>query len=203
MLLAMDLRHLRYFQAVAEELSFSKASRRLHIAQPALSRAVKELEEMLGLELLARTRRFVALTPAGRVLLSETRLLLQRLDEAIRRVQRTAAGEEGELRLGYIGPPTQIFLGRIVKEFRRRYPRLTVILEERQEAALLFIEACEYSPGFYLVTPPAVEPFVKRYLDVAEGPSLLTQPPDTIRNSLPKYSKRLCGDVRVINVWND
>src|SRR5436190_3025899 len=131
MLPAMDLRHLRYFQAVAEELSFSKASRRLHIAQPALSRAVKELEEMLGLELLARTRRFVALTPAGRVLLSETRLLLQRLDEAIRRVQRTAAGEEGELRLGYIGPPTQIFLGRIVKEFRRRYPRLTVILEER------------------------------------------------------------------------
>src|SRR5207237_6638021 len=131
MLPAMDLRHLRYFQAVAEELSFSKASGRLHIAQPALSRAVKELEEMLGLELLARTRRFVALTPAGRVLLSETRLLLQRLDEAIRRVQRTAAGEEGELRLGYIGTSPQIFLGRIVKEFRRRYPRLTVILEER------------------------------------------------------------------------
>ena len=86
---------------------------------------------MLRLELLARTRRSVALTPAGAVLLDETRLLLQRLDEAVRRVQRTAAGEEGELRLGYIGPPTQIFLGRIVKEFRRRYPRVTVILEER------------------------------------------------------------------------
>src|SRR5207237_10361018 len=93
--------------------------------------AVKELESLLALSLLARTRRFVALTPAGRVLLSETRLLLQRLDEAIRRVQRTAAGEEGELRLGYIGTSPQIFLGRIVKEFRRRYPRLTVILEER------------------------------------------------------------------------
>ena len=127
----MDLRHLRYFQAVAEELSFSKAARRLHVAQPALSRAVKELEGMLGLELLARTRRSVALTPAGAVLLNETRLLLQRLDEATRRVQRTAAGEEGELRLGYIGPPTQSFLGRIVKEFRRRYPRVTVVLEER------------------------------------------------------------------------
>ncbi len=127
----MDLRHLRYFQAVAEELSFSKASGKLHVAQPALSRAVKDLEGMLGLELLARTRRSVALTPAGAVLLNEIRLLLQRLDESIRRVQRTAAGEEGELRLGYIGPPTQIFLGRIVKEFRRRYPRVTVVLEER------------------------------------------------------------------------
>ena len=127
----MELRHLRYFQAVAEELSFSKAANRLHVAQPALSRAVKELEEMLGVELLSRTKRTVALTPAGAVLLSETRLLLQRLDEATRRVVRTAAGEEGELRLGYIGPPTQTFLGRIVKEFRRRYPRVSVVLEER------------------------------------------------------------------------
>jgi DNA-binding transcriptional LysR family regulator len=127
----MDLRHLRYFQAVAEELSFSKASRRLHIAQPALSRAVKELELAIGVELLARTRRSVALTPAGAVLLDECRLLLQRFDEALRRVQRTAAGEEGELRLGYIGPPTQMFLGRIVKEFRARFPRVSVVLEER------------------------------------------------------------------------
>lgn len=127
----MDLRHLRYFQAVAEELSFSKAARRLHVAQPALSRAVKELEDQLGVELLARTRRSVSLTPAGSVLLNETRLLLQRLEEATRRVQRTAAGEEGELRLGFIGPPTQSFLGRIVKEFRRRYPRVTIVLEER------------------------------------------------------------------------
>ena len=127
----MEFRHLRYFQAVAEELSFSKAAHRLHVAQPALSRTVKELEERLGVELLARTRRSVALTPAGSMLLHETGLLLQRLDEAVRRVKRTAAGEEGELRLGYIGPPTQAFLGRIVKEFRRRYPRVSVVLEER------------------------------------------------------------------------
>lgn len=127
----MELRHLRYFQAVAEELSFSKAARRLRIAQPALSRAVKELEENLGAQLLARNRRSVSLLPAGAVLLHEIALLLQRLDESIRRVKRTAAGEEGELRLGYIGPPTQSFLGRILLEFRRRYPRLSVVLEER------------------------------------------------------------------------
>src|SRR5437870_5821368 len=96
----MELRHFRYFQAVAEDLSFSKAARRLRIAQPALSRAVKELEENLGVQLLARSRRAVSLLPAGAVLLREIALLLQRLDESIRRVQRTAAGEEGELRLG-------------------------------------------------------------------------------------------------------
>lgn len=127
----MELRHLRYFQAVAEELSFSKASLRLHIAQSAISRAVKELEEHLGVKVLNRTRRLVSLTPAGAVLLHETGLLLQRLEESVRRVQRTDAGEEGELRLGYIGAPTQAFLGRLVGEFRLRFPRVSVVLEER------------------------------------------------------------------------
>ena len=127
----MELRHLRYFQAVAEELSFSKASRRLHVAQPALSRAVKELEERMGVVLMLRNRRAVSLTEAGAVLLHEIGVLLQRVDDAVRRVQRTAAGEEGELRVGYIGPPTQSFLGRLLAEFRRRYPRVSVILEER------------------------------------------------------------------------
>jgi DNA-binding transcriptional LysR family regulator len=127
----MDLRRLRYFQAVAEQLSFSKAAQRLRVAQPALSRAVKELEEEMGVLLLWRTRRSVSLTPAGTVLLHETGLHLQNVDETIRRVRRTAAGEEGELRLGYIGPPTHKFLGRILKEYRRRYPRVSVMLEER------------------------------------------------------------------------
>ncbi len=127
----MDLRHLRYFQAVAEELSFSKAARRLRIAQPALSRAVQELEREIGARLMDRDRRSVRLTPAGSVLLHETGLLLDRLDESLRRVRRAAAGEDGELRLGYIGPPTQFFLGRLLREYRERFPRITVILEER------------------------------------------------------------------------
>jgi DNA-binding transcriptional LysR family regulator len=127
----MELRHLRYFQAVAEELSFSKAARRLHIAQPALSRAVKELEEKIGAVLMLRNRRTVSLTEAGAVLLHEIGILFQRVDDAVKKVQRTANGEEGELRVGYIGPPTQAFLGRLLAEFRKRYPRVSVILEER------------------------------------------------------------------------
>ncbi|MCD6051775.1 MAG: hcaR, partial [Verrucomicrobia bacterium] len=127
----MELRHLRYFQAVAEELNYSRAARRLRVAQPALSRAVKEIEVELGATLFERTRHYVRLTPAGVVLLREAGLLLERWEDALRRVRRTAAGEEGELRLGYIGPPTQPFLGRLLAEYRKRYPLVSIHLEER------------------------------------------------------------------------
>jgi len=127
----MELRHLRYFQAVAEELSYSKAAVRLRIAQPALSRAVQELEQDIGALLFDRGGRTIRLTPAGTVLLRDTGLLFDRLDETVRRVRRTAAGEEGELRLGYIGPPTRGFLGPLLKAYRERHPKVTVVLEER------------------------------------------------------------------------
>jgi LysR family transcriptional regulator, benzoate and cis,cis-muconate-responsive activator of ben and cat genes len=127
----LEVRHLRSFQAVAEELSFSRAARRLNLAQPALSRAVKQLEHELGAEVLERTRHSVRLTPAGMVLLRESAALLQHVEEMAGRVRRTAAGEEGELRLGYIGPPTQPFLGRLLREYRERYPRVAIHLEER------------------------------------------------------------------------
>src|SRR6185436_3535439 len=127
----MELRHLRYFQAVAEELSFSRAAKRLHVAQPALSRALKQLEHSLGANLLDRTRHHVRITPAGAVLLREIAVLLQHVEESVLRVRRTAAGEEGELRLGYIGPPTQPFLGRLLHDYRKRYPLVSIHLEER------------------------------------------------------------------------
>jgi len=127
----MELRHLRYFQSVAEQLSFSKAAEKLHIAQPAVSRAVQELERELGAALLLRNKRSVKLTPAGAVLLQQAGIIFGICDESIRKVGRTARGQEGELRLGYIGPPVQPFLSRIVGEFRKRHPRVTVILEER------------------------------------------------------------------------
>src|SRR5690606_31633128 len=127
----MDLRHLRYFQAVAEELSYSRAARRLHIAQPALSRAVQELEEELGVLLIDRKRRTIRLTPGGEVLLRETGRIFENLDDTRRKVRRTASGDVGELRLGYIGPPTRSFLGPLLKRYHQRYPRVTIVLEER------------------------------------------------------------------------
>jgi len=127
----MELRHLRYFQSVAEELSFSRAAERLRVAQPAVSRAIKQLEQSLGADVLERTRHRVRLTPAGAVLLREIASLLQQVEESVRRVRRTAAGEEGELRLGYIGPPTQPFLGRLLREYKQRFPLVSIHLEER------------------------------------------------------------------------
>lgn len=127
----MDLRHLRYFQAVAEELSISKAAQRLNIAQPALSRAVQELEEEMGVRLIDRNRRTIRLTPGGEVLLRETGLIFENIDDTLRKVRRTASGEDGELRLGYIGPPTRSFLGPLLKQYHQRYPRVTIVLEER------------------------------------------------------------------------
>jgi DNA-binding transcriptional LysR family regulator len=127
----MELRLLRYFQAVAEELSFSKAARRLRVAQPALSRAVKELETQLGAAMFTRSRQGVTLTPAGAVLLDETAAVLQRVDHLVGRVRRTASGEEGELRIGFIGAPTHAFLGRLLREYHRRFPLVSIVLEER------------------------------------------------------------------------
>ena len=127
----MELRHLRYFHAIAEESSFSRAAKRLRVAQPALSRAIQQLEHWLGAAVPERSRHHVRLTPAGAVLLREVGVLLQNLEEATHRVRRTAAGEEGELRLGYIGPPTQPFLGRLLCDYRKRYPLVSIHLEER------------------------------------------------------------------------
>ncbi|YCM46741.1 LysR substrate-binding domain-containing protein [Verrucomicrobiaceae bacterium 227] len=127
----MELRHLRYFMAVAEELSFSKAGERLRIAQPALSRAVGDLEADIGVQLFDRSRRQVRLTPAGETLWRESGIIFERLDDSIRRVRETARGEIGELRVGYIGPPTRGFLGALLKEFREKHPGVTLVIEER------------------------------------------------------------------------
>jgi len=96
----LDLRHLRYFLAVAEDLHFGRAAQRLHLAQPALSQAVRKLEDGLGVQLLDRTSRSVALTPAGAVLAQETRRILADVDAAVVETRR-AAGGGNVLRLGY------------------------------------------------------------------------------------------------------
>lgn len=131
----MELRHLRYFVAVAEDLHFGRAAARLRIAQPPLSQQIKRLETLLGAELLRRTRRRVELTEAGRVLLEGARPLLEdadRLEEATRRAGR---GETGRLALGFVGSATHDVLPRLLRGFRERAPDVSVGLVELSSQA--------------------------------------------------------------------
>jgi DNA-binding transcriptional LysR family regulator len=131
----VELRHLRYFVAVAEELHFRKAAERLHIVQPALSKQIASLEHELGIVLLERTKRKVQLTEAGMVLLEDARQLLAHAEGAVERAHLASRGEMGTLNIGFIPP---ILYGRLpvmVRRYRSRYPRARVNLRELGNAA--------------------------------------------------------------------
>jgi DNA-binding transcriptional LysR family regulator len=99
----MELRHLRYFTAVAENLNFSEASRRTHVAQPAISQTILDLEEELGVRLLVRDRRTVRLTAAGEIFQREALETLRRNEAAVRLTKRASVGEVKRLRIGFYG----------------------------------------------------------------------------------------------------
>jgi DNA-binding transcriptional LysR family regulator len=99
----MELRHLRYFTAVAEHLNYSEASRRIHVAQPAISQTILDLEEELGVRLLLRDRRTVRLTAADETFRREALEILRRNQEAVRLTKRASLGEIGQLRIGFWG----------------------------------------------------------------------------------------------------
>ncbi len=126
----MELRHLRYFTAVAEELHFGRAAARLHMAQPPLSQQIKQLEEELGFLLFHRTKRSVRLTAAGERFLGETQLIFQRLEQAIATGQRTSRGELGELSIGFVGSASYSVLPPILQQFRQRCPQVELTLRE-------------------------------------------------------------------------
>jgi DNA-binding transcriptional LysR family regulator len=124
----MELRHLRYFTAVAQHLNYSQAARRLHVAQPAISQTIMDLEEEIGVQLFVRSNRSVRLTAAGNALLVEAESILKRSDEAKRLAQRAARGETGVLRIGFIAPATAPILPSLVQSYRRRYPEVELQL---------------------------------------------------------------------------
>jgi DNA-binding transcriptional LysR family regulator len=126
----MDLRHFRYFAAVAEELHFGRAAARVRVAQPALSRQIRDLEAELGLRLLERDRRRVALTAAGAVFLTEIRRLLGQVDRAVEIARRAARGEHGSLGIGYVPAVAYSALPDIIRAFRRRLPDVEIQLHE-------------------------------------------------------------------------
>lgn len=125
-----SLRELECFLAVAEELSFTRAARRLHLAQPPLSRHVKTLEEKIGAQLFVREPRSIALTSAGRSLYEEVRHVPALLARAGEQARRQAKGEGGQLRIGFVSAVMGEELMRLIRDFRRRHPEVEIMLHD-------------------------------------------------------------------------
>lgn len=136
----MELRLLRYFVTLAEELHFARAAERLQITQPALSKQIAALEKELDVPLFTRTKRTVRLTAAGQVLLEQATRLLSQVNDIIHLTQRAARGEEGQLRIGFTATATYTVLPALVRDFRDRFPRVQLTMlelcTEAQVAAL-------------------------------------------------------------------
>jgi DNA-binding transcriptional LysR family regulator len=133
----MELRHLRYFVAVAEAENVSRAAGRLHVSQPAVSRQVRDLEEELGVTLLERTAKSVRLTPAGAVFLTEARAVLERAQAAVRTVQTAAREPGGELAVGYAPSITVRLLPAAMRAFQAACPRVRVSLHDLSSEEML------------------------------------------------------------------
>ncbi|MBV9229224.1 MAG: LysR family transcriptional regulator, partial [Chloroflexi bacterium] len=126
----MELRHLHYFIAVAEELHFGKAAERLQMAQPPLSQQIRQLEDELGVQLFYRTKRHVQLTEAGHVFLQEARQTLIQAEQAIVAARRAGRGELGRLAIGFVGSATSDILPTLIRGFQERYPEVELLLRE-------------------------------------------------------------------------
>jgi LysR family transcriptional regulator, benzoate and cis,cis-muconate-responsive activator of ben and cat genes len=124
----VELRHLRYFVAVAEMENVSRAALKLHVSQPALSRQIRDLEDELGFSLLERTAKSVRLTDAGRVFLDNARALLQNADEAVTKARAVANAETTELQVGYLPEPTVEILPKTLRAFQQATPNVHVRL---------------------------------------------------------------------------
>jgi DNA-binding transcriptional LysR family regulator len=127
----IELRHLRYFIAVAEELHFGHAAARLNISQPPLSQQIQILEQQIGARLFARTNRSVSLTEAGRQFLADSQQILSQVDDAAARAARLHHGETGELRIGFTSSAPFIkAVSDTLSTFRRRYPDVHIQTRE-------------------------------------------------------------------------
>jgi DNA-binding transcriptional LysR family regulator len=148
-----ELWQLRYFLAVAEQLHFGRAAAALHISQPPLSRAIRALEQRLGVVLFARSRRRVELTPEGTRLLGEARRMLGQLERTVQEVRGMARGEEGRLRIGFVSLADYGVLPGLLKAFKSARPGIALALREmlspEQAAALAAGEL-----DFGLLLPP-------------------------------------------------
>ncbi|WP_137391165.1 LysR family transcriptional regulator [Rhodoligotrophos defluvii] len=152
----MELRHLRYFVALAEQRHFGRAAESLNIAQPPLSQQIRALEEELQVTLFDRSRRPIDLTPAGRTLLREARQVLSQVDRARSMTRRAASGQAGRLIVGITGSAALEFAPPVLAAFSERLPDVNLSLREMSSPAqLIGLEKGEIHIGF--VRPPVID----------------------------------------------
>lgn len=149
----MELRRLRYFIALAEELHFGRAAARLHVVQPALSQQIQRLEVQVGVRLVYRTRRHVALTEAGSAFLHKARLAILHAEEAVASAKRASRGEIGGLSVAFVGSAAFNFLPELLKSFRQSFPTVHLVLQEMTTTQqVTALRAASISVG--LLRPP-------------------------------------------------
>jgi DNA-binding transcriptional LysR family regulator len=152
----MELRHLRYFVAVAEVLNFTKAAAKLHLAQPSLTRQIHNLEQEIGVRLLSRTKSHVALTEEGRAFLVDARRILALATESIAAVQRLGRGETGQLNIAYLSNFDFELLPETLTAFRQTFPHVALNLFDLNPAEQIrALEAHKIDLGFVGLPPPA------------------------------------------------
>ncbi|MGX6448532.1 LysR substrate-binding domain-containing protein [Patulibacter sp. S7RM1-6] len=166
----VELRHLRYFVAVAEELHFGRAAARLHMAQPPLSQAIRRLEAAVGVPLLARTSRSVRLTPAGAAFLDRARRTLRTVEDDVEEARRIGHGETGRLHVGFVGSAMLTTLPGVLRRYADAYPGVRLGLHESFTARVVDgLRAGDVDAGIVRdaepvegleATPMLTEPFV-------------------------------------------
>ncbi len=130
----MEIRHLRYFCVLAEQLHFTKAALLLNVAQPALSHQIKQLEAELGTQLVERTNRRVRLTAAGEVFLNRATRILEQMERAARETARVGQGEAGSLMIGVVSTAVCSVLPELLRSFRREAPHISIDIREMEPA---------------------------------------------------------------------
>ena len=173
----LELRQLRYFVTVAEELHFGRAALRLHMTQPPLSQTIMALEELLGAPLFVRTRREVQLTPAGSALLPEARRLLDLASTLPALVQRAALGEAGRLSLAFVSSADYSVLPPLLRAYQRAYPQVQMVLQEAtSDLQLEELLAGRIDAGLLIPPLPDKARLALDYLPVLAEPLVLAAP---------------------------
>jgi len=151
----MELRHFRYFVAVAEAENVSRAALKLHVSQPGLSRQIRDLEDEIGFSLFERSAKSLKLTDAGKVFLTGARAVLQHAEEAVQKARTVSVGTAGEIKVGYAPSLTVQILPPVLRKFQEKFPGVRVTLQDLSSEEMLALLASKKIQVALTVRPPA------------------------------------------------